>query len=81
MLAASAALLSALSPDSRAPAGSPDAPPVPPARGGGATPQAFHHGVNHDKSGYYRASDRRLLLAAMVGLTTAIVPEMSVDVN
>ncbi len=56
-------------------------PPVPPARGGGATPQAFHHGVNHDKSGYYRASDRRLLLAAMVGLTTAIVPEMSVDVN
>jgi len=59
-------------------------PPVPPRAGGfggGATPQAFHHGVNHDKSGYYRASDRRLLLAAMVGLTTAIVPEMSVDVN
>jgi len=46
-----------------------------------ALPQAFHHGVNHDKSGYYRASDRRLLLAAVVGLTTAIVPEMSVDVN
>ena len=59
-------------------------PPVPPRAGGfggGATPQAFHHGVNYDKSGYYRASDRRLLLAAMVGLTTAIVPEMSVDVN
>jgi len=46
-----------------------------------AMPQAFHHGVHHDKSGYYVASDRRLLLAAIVGLTTAIVPEMSVDVN
>ena len=42
------------------------------ARGGGATPQAFHHGVNHDKSGYDVASDRRLLRAAMVGLTTAL---------
>ena len=59
-------------------------PPSPPARGGvrgGAMPQAFHKRVDHDESGYYRASDRRLLLAAMVGLTTAIVPEMSVDVN
>jgi len=37
-----------------------------------AMPQAFHHGVNHDKSGYDVASDRRLLLAAMVGLTTAL---------
>jgi len=46
-----------------------------------AMPQAFHHGVHHDKSRHHRASDRRLLLVAMVGLTTAIVPEMSVDVN
>jgi len=38
-------------------------------------PQAFHQRVDHDKSGYYRASDRRLLLAAMFGLATAIVPE------
>ena len=29
-------------------------------------PQAFHQRVNHDKSGYYRASDRRLLLAMML---------------
>jgi len=59
-------------------------PPVLPARGGGrgdAMPQAFHQRVDHDKSGYYVASDRRLLLAAMFGLTTAIVLEMSVDVN
>jgi hypothetical protein len=31
-----------------------------------AMPQAFHQRVNHDKSGYYRASDRRLLLAMML---------------
>ena len=37
-----------------------------------AMPQAFHHGVNHDKSGYDVASDRRLLRAAMVGQTTAL---------
>jgi hypothetical protein len=58
--------------------------PVPPACGevrGGAMSQAFHQRVDHDKSGYYRASDRRLLLAAMFGWATAIVPEMSVDVN
>ena len=44
-------------------------PPVPPARGGvrgGAMPQAFHKRVDHDESGYYRASDRRLLLAMML---------------
>ena len=46
-----------------------------------AMPQLFHQRVNHDKSGYYVASDRRLLLAAMFGLATAITPEMSVDVN
>jgi hypothetical protein len=44
-------------------------------------PKLFHQRVNHDKSGYYVASDRRLLLAAMFGLATAITPEMSVDVN
>jgi hypothetical protein len=38
-------------------------------------PQAFHQGVNHDKSGDNVASDRRLLLAAMVGLTTTITLE------
>jgi len=31
-----------------------------------AMPQAFHQRVDHDKSGYYRASDRRLLLAMML---------------
>ncbi len=31
-----------------------------------AMPQAFHQRVNHDESGYYRASDRRLLLAMML---------------
>jgi len=31
-----------------------------------AMPQAFHQGVNHDKSGYSVASDRRLLLAMML---------------
>jgi hypothetical protein len=31
-----------------------------------AMPQAFHQRVDHDNSGYYRASDRRLLLAMML---------------
>jgi hypothetical protein len=31
-----------------------------------AMPQAFHQRVNHDKSGYDVASDRRLLLAMML---------------
>jgi hypothetical protein len=44
-------------------------------------PQAFHQGVNHDKSGYNPRGVHRLLLAAMFGLTTAIVPEVSVVVN
>ena len=47
-----------------------------------AMPQAFHQHVNHDESGYYVASDRRLLLAMMdVGWATAIVPEVSMVVN
>ena len=40
-----------------------------PPRGGvrgGAMPQAFHQRVDHDESGYYRASDRRLFLAMML---------------
>jgi len=40
-----------------------------------APPQTFHQGVHHDKSGDDATSDRRLLLAAMFGLATAIVPE------
>ncbi len=44
-------------------------------------PQAFHPRVDHDKSGYHPRGVHQILLAAMVGLTTAIVPEMSVDVN
>jgi len=43
--------------------------------------QAFHQRVNHDKSGYHPIGVHRLLLAAMVGLATAIVSEVSVDVN
>jgi len=31
-----------------------------------AMPQLFHQRVNHDKSGYYAASDRRLFLAMML---------------
>ena len=53
-------------------------PPSPPrARGGsgGAMPQTFHQHVNHDESGDDVASDRRLLLAAMVGLAPAITLE------
>jgi hypothetical protein len=38
-------------------------------------PQVFYQRVDHDKSRHDRASDRRLLLAAMVGLATAITPE------
>ena len=54
------------------------APPQSPrARGGsgGAMPQTFHQHVNHDESGDDVASDRRLLLAAMVGLAPAITLE------
>ena len=40
-----------------------------------AMPQVFYQRVGHDKSRHDRASDRRLLLAAMVGLATAITPE------
>ena len=40
-----------------------------------ATPQAFHQRVNYDKSSYNLRGVHRLLLAAMVGLTTAITPE------
>jgi hypothetical protein len=46
-----------------------------------AMPQVVHQRVDHDKSRHHRASDRRLLLAAMFGLATAIVPEVSVVVN
>ena len=38
-------------------------------------PQAFHQRVNYDKSSYNLRGVHRLLLAAMVGLTTAITPE------
>jgi hypothetical protein len=38
-------------------------------------PQTFHQHVNHDESGDDVASDRRLLLAAMVGLAPAITLE------
>jgi hypothetical protein len=58
--------------------------PIPSHAGGlgvGDAPKAFHQRVNHDKSGYNPRSVHRFLLAAIVGLTTAIVPEMSVDVN
>ncbi len=46
-----------------------------------ALPRLFHQRVDHDKSRHHRASDRRLLLAAMFGWATAIVPEVSVVVN
>ena len=53
------------------------APKPPPRAGGsgGAMPQTFHQHVNHDESGDDVASDRRLLLAAMVGLAPAITLE------
>jgi len=38
-------------------------------------PQAFHQRVNHDKSSYNPRDVHLLLLAAMVGLTTAITAE------
>jgi hypothetical protein len=40
-----------------------------------AMPQAFHQRVNHDKSSYNPRDVHLLLLAAMVGLTTAITAE------
>jgi len=46
-----------------------------------AMPQLFHQRVDHDKSRYNLIGVHRLLLAAMFGLATAIVPEVSVVVN
>ena len=42
-----------------------------------ALSQPFHQGVHHDKSGDDAASDRRLLLAALVGLTAATMSRIT----